>query len=94
MCILYFNYFTESPETIKMKVENERLTTEINRLKKLLENSPDGAVGGIEMSDNSFDAQSMDEGGNRIERLENELRIAKELITSRARYKILHTSNT
>lgn len=65
-------------------MENERLTAEITRLKKLLENSPDGAVGGIDLlsDNNSFDAQSTDDSGGRVEKLENELRISKELIQS------------
>jgi hypothetical protein len=78
-----------------MKVENERLTTEINRLKRLLENSPDGAVGGIDMVDGSFDASSIDESeGNKIERLENELRIAKELIQSETKSILYHSAFT
>ncbi|XP_062553559.1 kazrin isoform X2 [Armigeres subalbatus] len=74
----------ESPQTTKIRMENERLTAEITRLKKLLENSPDGAVGGIDLlSDtNSFDAHSTDDSGGRVEKLENELRISKELIQS------------
>ncbi|XP_055534531.1 kazrin isoform X2 [Wyeomyia smithii] len=74
----------ESPQTTKIRLENERLTAEITRLKKLLENSPEGAVGGIELlSDrDSFDAHSMDDSSSRVEKLENELRISKELIQS------------
>ncbi|XP_058459377.1 kazrin isoform X3 [Malaya genurostris] len=74
----------ESPQTTKIRLENERLTAEITRLKKLLENSPDGAVGGIDLlSDrDSFDAHSTDDSGGRVEKLENELRISKELIQS------------
>ncbi|XP_029726619.1 kazrin isoform X3 [Aedes albopictus] len=74
----------ESPQTTKIRMENERLTAEITRLKKLLENSPDGAVGGIDLlsDNNSFDAQSTDDSGGRVEKLENELRISKELIQS------------
>ncbi|XP_035794057.1 kazrin-A-like isoform X4 [Anopheles albimanus] len=74
----------ESPQTTKIRLENERLSAEITRLKKLLENSPDGAVGGIEMfsDNNSFDAHSTDDSSSRVEKLENELRISKELIQS------------
>ncbi|XP_039442431.1 kazrin-like isoform X2 [Culex pipiens pallens] len=74
-----------SPQTTKIRHENERLTAEITRLKKLLANSPDGAVGGVDplLSDsNSFDAHSTDDSGGRVEKLENELRISKELIQS------------
>ncbi|KFB50646.1 AGAP007137-PA-like protein [Anopheles sinensis] len=76
----------ESPQTTKIRLENERLSAEITRLKKLLECSPDGAgaVGGIDLlsDSNSFDAHSTDDSGSRMEKLENELRISKELIQS------------
>ncbi|XP_058830102.1 kazrin isoform X3 [Topomyia yanbarensis] len=74
----------ESPQTTKIRLENERLTAEITRLKKLLANSPDGAVGGIDLlsDSNSFDAHSTDDSSGRLEKLENELRISKELIQS------------
>uniref|UniRef100_A0A182T263 SAM domain-containing protein n=1 Tax=Anopheles maculatus TaxID=74869 RepID=A0A182T263_9DIPT len=74
----------ESPQTTKIRLENERLSAEITRLKKLLENSPDGAVGGIELlsQSNSFDVHSAEDSSNRMEKLENELRISKELIQS------------
>ncbi|XP_035910234.1 kazrin-like isoform X9 [Anopheles stephensi] len=74
----------ESPQTTKIRLENERLSAEITRLKKLLENSPDGAVGGIDLlsQSNSFDVHSADDSSNRMEKLENELRISKELIQS------------
>ncbi|XP_065092223.1 kazrin isoform X2 [Ochlerotatus camptorhynchus] len=74
----------ESPQTTKIRLENERLTAEITRLKKLLENSPEGAVGGIDLlsDSNSFDAHSTDDSSSRVEKLENELRISKELIQS------------
>ncbi|XP_021696335.1 kazrin isoform X2 [Aedes aegypti] len=74
----------ESPQTTKIRMENERLTAEITRLKKLLQNSPEGAVGGVDLlsDNNSFDAQSTDDSGGRVEKLENELRISKELIQS------------
>ncbi|XP_059613373.1 kazrin isoform X2 [Phlebotomus argentipes] len=71
----------DSPQSSKLKVENQRLSAEINRLKKLLEISPDGAIGGIDLSDNnSFDAHSTDGGSSRMERLEVELRMAREQI--------------
>lgn len=79
--------FPASPQTTKIRHENERLTAEITRLKKLLANSPDGAVGGVDslLSDsNSFDAHSTDDSGGRVEKLENELRISKELIQSKS----------
>uniref|UniRef100_A0A182PCT0 SAM domain-containing protein n=1 Tax=Anopheles epiroticus TaxID=199890 RepID=A0A182PCT0_9DIPT len=74
----------ESPQTTKIRLENERLSAEITRLKRLLENSPDGAVGGIDLlsQSNSFDVHSAEDSSNRMEKLENELRISKELIQS------------
>uniref|UniRef100_A0A182K284 SAM domain-containing protein n=1 Tax=Anopheles christyi TaxID=43041 RepID=A0A182K284_9DIPT len=74
----------ESPQTTKIRLENERLSAEITRLKRLLENSPDGAVGGIDLlsQSNSFDVHLAEDSNNRMEKLENELRISKELIQS------------
>ncbi|XP_067632781.1 kazrin isoform X2 [Eurosta solidaginis] len=72
----------------KLREENERLNTEINRLRKLLENSPEGAVGGVDLSDSNScgDAQSTDGSGSvpqqRVDRLETELRSAKNQIMS------------
>lgn len=93
-----FNYFSfadiipESPRTQEIRLENERLQAEIAQLKIMLrEGSPEGAVGGtsnqpasgVEVSDsNSFGAPSIEENNVRVEKLENELRIAKELIQS------------
>lgn len=74
--------FSESPQTSKLRHENEKLSSEIARLRKILENSPDGAVGGIDFSDsNSFDAHSTDGSSSRIERLETELKLAKEQVS-------------
>ncbi|KAI8128949.1 Kazrin-A [Lucilia cuprina] len=77
---------TDSPT--KLREENERLNTEIHRLRKLLENSPEGAVGGIDLSDSNScgDGQSTDGSGSntqqRIDRLEQELRSAKNQLMS------------
>lgn len=52
-------------------------------MRKLLENSPDGAIGGVgvDLSDsNSYDAQSTDGSGSRLDRLENELKSARNQI--------------
>lgn len=65
-------------------MENEKLKSEILRLKSLLENSAEGAVGGIDVSDsNSIDASSTD-GGSAVggDRLEVELKAAKQQIAS------------
>ncbi|XP_055920511.1 kazrin isoform X2 [Eupeodes corollae] len=91
-----FNEAKDSPS--KLRIENERLNSEIQRLRKLLENSPDGAVGGIDLSDsNSCDAHSTDGGGSssRIDRLEAELKAAKTQITAlRLERKKLKTDKT
>lgn len=70
----------------KLKQENERLTKELIRLKKLFEYSEDGgAVGGVDiLSDsNSMDAHSTDGSSSRIERLECELKLAKQQISGK-----------
>lgn len=71
------------------------------RLRKLLENSPDGAVGGIDLSDSNScgDAQSTDGSGSasqqRADRLEAELRTAKnQIITLRIERKKLRADKT
>lgn len=47
----------------------------------MFEYSEDGAVGGVDLSDsNSLDAHSTDGSSSRIERLESELKLAKEQI--------------
>ncbi|KAL9914583.1 liprin protein kazrin isoform 2-T2 [Glossina fuscipes fuscipes] len=81
-----YNYHADSPT--KLREENERLNAEIQRLRKLLENSPEGAVGGIDLSDTNScgDGQSTDgSGGNvqqRIDRLEQELRSVRNQLMS------------
>lgn len=51
-------------------------------MKQLLDGSLDGAVGGVDLSDsNSMDAHSTDGSSSRIERLESELKLAKEQIS-------------
>ncbi|XP_073845663.1 liprin protein kazrin isoform X2 [Musca autumnalis] len=74
-------YHPDSPT--KLREENERLNAELHRLRKLLETSPEGAVGGIDLSDSNScgDGQSTDGSSSntqqRIDRLEQELRSAK-----------------
>lgn len=85
LTIFYSFFVSESPQTQQIRLENERLQAEISRLKKLLEGSGDGAVGGVDVSDtSSYEIRDLNEDSNcRIEKLENELRIAKELIQSK-----------
>lgn len=77
----------DAQQNQRLRMENERLKSEINRLRSILENSPDGAVGGIDISDsNSVGASSTDGGGGSgamgPERLEIELKAAKQQIAS------------
>lgn len=67
-----------------MRLENERLAKELWRLKRLFEYSEDGAVGGTDLplsDSNSFDAHSTDGSSSRIDRLEIELKMAKDQIS-------------
>lgn len=84
---LYSNatIFTADPaQNRRLRLENDKLKSEIVRLKTLLENSTDGAVGGVDLSDsNSVGASSTDGGGVICgDRMEQELKLAKELISS------------
>lgn len=72
-----FNLLSESPQKQGAEAENERLLAEIERLKRLLGSSQDGAIGGADTTHFIITEES------RIEKLENELRIAKELIQSK-----------
>uniref|UniRef100_A0A336LPK9 CSON009027 protein n=1 Tax=Culicoides sonorensis TaxID=179676 RepID=A0A336LPK9_CULSO len=81
----------DSPYTRQIRLENERLQAEISRLKAMLQSqSPEGAVGGLnhnasglDFSDcNNLESKSDEDTNVRVEKLENELRIAKELIQS------------
>lgn len=80
--------FLVADSPTKLREENERLNAEVHRLRKLLENSPEGAVGGIDLSDSNScgDGQSTDGSGSntqqRIDRLEQELRSAKSQLMS------------
>lgn len=72
---------------VKLRLENDRLTKELDRLRRLFEYSEDGgAVGGCgepQLSDtNSLDAHSSDGGSssNRIGCLEVELKMARRQI--------------
>ncbi|KAH8300144.1 hypothetical protein KR044_010514 [Drosophila immigrans] len=90
--------FTFRPESaMKLRDENERLNAELLRLRRLLEHSTDGAVGGIEPS---LDADAVQPAAavaaqERIERLETELRSVKnQLLTMRLERKKLRTDKS
>ncbi|XP_036331444.1 kazrin isoform X3 [Rhagoletis pomonella] len=95
------NASTNADSPIKLREENERLNAEINRLRKLLENSPEGAVGGVDLSDSNScgDAHSTDGSGGmpqqRVDRLEAELRSAKtQIMTLRIERKKLRNDKS
>lgn len=56
---------------------------EIAHLKKLLANSPDGAVGGVELSDGAETSDYRVPTAKNAHRLEIELRAAREQISSK-----------
>lgn len=84
---LFANLITESPRTQEIRLENERLQAEIAQLKIMLRGqSPEGAVGGQNQNLSGVqisDSNSFEENNVKVEKLENELRIAKELIQSK-----------
>ncbi|KAH8399055.1 hypothetical protein KR215_001475 [Drosophila sulfurigaster] len=89
-----FTFRSES--AIKLRDENERLNAELLRLRRLLEHSTDGAVGGIEPSADVDAVQPTAAASQeRIERLETELRSVKnQLLTMRLERKKLRTDKS
>ncbi|KQS62344.1 uncharacterized protein Dere_GG20699, isoform C [Drosophila erecta] len=83
--------------TMKLREENDRLNAELLRLRRLLELSTDGAVGGVDTAP-EMEAASSGEGSaarERIERLESELRSVKnQLLTMRLERKKLRTDKS
>ncbi|XP_039228982.1 kazrin isoform X2 [Drosophila yakuba] len=83
--------------TMKLREENDRLNAELLRLRRLLELSTDGAVGGVDTA-SEMEAVSSGEGAaakERIERLESELRSVKnQLLTMRLERKKLRTDKS
>lgn len=67
---------------VPLKEENERLSAEVFRLKKKLDKSPEHHVLAACEGSEVFEVQSNDNESGKVERLENELRISKELILS------------
>ncbi|CAO1330334.1 unnamed protein product [Diamesa tonsa] len=64
------------------KEKNEEVTTEVFRLKKKLDKSPEHRVVAACDGSDVVEVHSNDNEDGKVERLENELRIAKELILS------------
>ncbi|XP_030557860.1 kazrin isoform X2 [Drosophila novamexicana] len=85
-----------SAETaMKLREENERLNAELLRLRRLLEHSTDGAVGGAEPGSADLDAAQPSASQERVERLETELRSVKnQLLTMRLERKKLRTDKS
>ncbi|XP_050743684.1 kazrin isoform X3 [Drosophila biarmipes] len=84
---------------MKLREENDRLNAELLRLRRLLELSTDGAVGGVDTTpEMEAVASSSAEGAaakERIERLESELRSVKnQLLTMRLERKKLRTDKS
>ncbi|XP_070069643.1 kazrin isoform X2 [Drosophila takahashii] len=85
---------------MKLRDENDRLNAELLRLRRLLELSTDGAVGGVDTSAEleAAAASGSAEGSaarERIERLESELRSVKnQLLTMRLERKKLRTDKS
>lgn len=79
---------------MKLRDENDRLNAELLRLRRLLEHSSDGAVGGVEPGLDA-DAVQPVASQERIERLETELRSVKnQLLTMRLERKKLRTDKS
>nr|XP_036669273.1 kazrin isoform X2 [Drosophila suzukii] len=84
---------------MKLREENDRLNAELLRLRRLLELSTDGAVGGVDTTpEMEAVTNSTAEGSaakERIERLESELRSVKnQLLTMRLERKKLRTDKS
>lgn len=85
---------------MKLREENDRLNAELLRLRRLLEHSTDGAVGGIEPCPLGVDMDAAPQASfaaaqDRIERLEGELRSVKnQLLTMRLERKKLRTDKS
>ncbi|KAH8269492.1 hypothetical protein KR018_004343 [Drosophila ironensis] len=84
-------------ESMKLREENDRLNAELLRMRRLLELSTDGAVGGVDATPEP-EASTSAEGSaakERIERLESELRSVKnQLLTMRLERKKLRTDKS
>ncbi|KAH8254258.1 hypothetical protein KR032_009154 [Drosophila birchii] len=84
--------------SISLREENDRLNAELLRLRRHLELSTDGAVGGVMDSVSEIETSPSAEGSaskDRIERLESELRSVKnQLLTMRLERKKLRTDKS
>ncbi|XP_033253369.1 kazrin-like isoform X2 [Drosophila miranda] len=80
---------------MKLREENDRLSAELVRLRRLLELSTDGAVGGVDPTEADARGNNGTAAQDRIERLESELRTVKnQLLTMRLERKKLRTDKS
>ncbi|BFG05067.1 kazrin [Drosophila madeirensis] len=80
---------------MKLREENDRLNAELLRLRRLLELSTDGAVGGVDPTEAESQCKNGTAAQDRIERLESELRTVKnQLLTMRLERKKLRTDKS
>ncbi|XP_041448897.1 kazrin isoform X2 [Drosophila obscura] len=80
---------------MKLREENDRLNVELLRLRRLLELSTDGAVGGVDPTEAEAHGNNGTAAQDRIERLESELRTVKnQLLTMRLERKKLRTDKS
>ncbi|XP_015040489.2 kazrin-A isoform X2 [Drosophila pseudoobscura] len=80
---------------MKLREENDRLSAELVRLRRLLELSTDGAVGGVDPTEADARGNNGTATQDRIERLESELRTVKnQLLTMRLERKKLRTDKS
>ncbi|XP_034141991.1 kazrin isoform X2 [Drosophila guanche] len=80
---------------MKLREENDRLNAELLRLRRLLELSTDGAVGGVDPTEAESQGNNGTAAQDRIERLESELRTVKnQLLTMRLERKKLRTDKS
>ncbi|XP_033234662.1 kazrin-A isoform X3 [Drosophila pseudoobscura] len=84
-----------SESGMKLREENDRLSAELVRLRRLLELSTDGAVGGVDPTEADARGNNGTATQDRIERLESELRTVKnQLLTMRLERKKLRTDKS
>ncbi|XP_034652959.1 kazrin isoform X1 [Drosophila subobscura] len=84
-----------SESGMKLREENDRLNAELLRLRRLLELSTDGAVGGVDPTEAESHGNNGTAAQDRIERLESELRTVKnQLLTMRLERKKLRTDKS
>ncbi|XP_033149246.1 kazrin isoform X2 [Drosophila busckii] len=88
------NQFNAEPH-MKLREENDRLNAELLRMRRLLEHSTEGAVGGVDYHAEQAAGGDVTATQERVERLESELRTVKnQLLTMRLERKKLRTDKS